>query len=102
MIQQIRRAASKPSFFCAMSHEEGDTMSERKIINAVSTNKVPKWGNQKKYIAIHYLGVVGQNHDLSPDGSGAHFYIYWDGTIYQRCSLDAVVWACLLYTSRCV
>lgn len=68
-------------------------MSERKIINAVSKNRVPQWGNKKKYIAVHYLGVVGQNHDLSPDGSGAHFYIYWDGTIYQRCSLDAVVWA---------
>lgn len=68
-------------------------MSERKIINAVSKNRVPQWGNKKKFIAVHYLGVVGQNHDLSPDGSGAHFYIYWDGTIYQRCSLDAVVWA---------
>lgn len=68
-------------------------MSERKIINAISKNRVPQWGNKKKYIAVHYLGVVGQNHDLAPDGSGAHFYIYWDGTIYQRCSLDAVVWA---------
>lgn len=68
-------------------------MSERKIINAISKNRVPQWGNKKKYIAIHYLGVVGQNHDLAPDGSGAHFYIYWDGTIYQRCSLDAIVWA---------
>lgn len=74
-------------------YQEGDAMSERKIINAVSANRVPKWGNQKKYIAVHYLGVVGQNHDLEPGGYGAHFYIYWDGTIYQRCSLDAVVWA---------
>lgn len=65
----------------------------RKIINAVSTSRVPDWGNKKKYIAVHYFGVVGQNHDLSSDGSGAHFYIYWDGTIYQRCSLDAVPWA---------
>ncbi len=68
-------------------------MSERKIINVVSPSRVPQWGNKKKYIAIHYLGVAGQNHDLAPDGSGAHFYIYWDGTIYQRCSLDAIVWA---------
>ena len=37
--------------------------------------------------------MVGQAHDLSSDGCGAHFYIYWDGTIYQRCSLDAVPWA---------
>ena len=63
------------------------------IKNAISKTRVPAWGNQKKYIAVHYLGVVGQNHDLEPGGYGAHFYIYWDGTIYQRCSLDAVVWA---------
>ena len=64
-----------------------------KIINAISSRNVPCWGNQKKYIAVHYLGVVGQAHDLASDGCGAHFYIYWDGTIYQRCSLDAVPWA---------
>lgn len=67
--------------------------NNRKIVNAISSKYVPKFGNQKKYIAIHYLGVVGQNHDLASDGCGAHFYIYWDGTIYQRCSLDAIVWA---------
>ena len=64
-----------------------------KITNAISSSRVPAWGNQKKYIGVHYLGVVGQAHDLSSDGCGAHFYIYWDGTIYQRCSLDAVPWA---------
>lgn len=63
-----------------------------RIINAVSSRNVPSWGNQKKYIAIHYLGVDGQNHDLASDGCGAHYYIYWDGTIYQRCSHDAIVW----------
>ena len=63
-----------------------------KIINAVSSAKVPSWGNQKKFIAVHYLGVDGQNHDLDSDGCGAHYYIYWDGTIYQRCSHDAIVW----------
>lgn len=64
-----------------------------KITNAISSSRVPAWGNQKKYIGVHYLGVVGQAHDLASDGCGAHFYIYWDGTIYQRCSLDAVPWA---------
>lgn len=64
-----------------------------KIINAISSKDVPCWGNQKKYIAVHYLGVVGQAHDIAADGCGAHFYVYWDGTIYQRCSLDAVPWA---------
>lgn len=64
-----------------------------KIINKISDLFVPKYGNEKKYIAIHYLGVDGQNYELSPDGTGAHFTIYWNGTIYQRCSLDAIVWA---------
>lgn len=63
------------------------------IKNVISKDRVPQWGNAKKYIAIHYLGVVGQNHELQSDGCGAHYYIYWDGTIYQRCSHDAVVWA---------
>ena len=67
-------------------------MPEYKIINAISSASVPQWGNKKLYIAIHYLGVVGQSHELASDGTGAHYYIYWDGTIYQRCSHDAVVW----------
>lgn len=64
-----------------------------KIINRISGKKVPKWGNQKKFIAIHYLGVDGQNYELADDGTGAHFTVYWDGTIYQRCDLGAIVWA---------
>ena len=64
-----------------------------KITNVISNRNVPCWGNQKKYIAVHYLGTTGQGYDLAPDGCGAHFYIFRDGTIYQRCSLDAVPWA---------
>lgn len=64
-----------------------------KIVNRISGKGVPKWGNQKKYIAIHYLGVDGQNYELADDGTGAHFTVYWDGTIYQRCDLNAIVWA---------
>ena len=64
-----------------------------KVTNAVSNRNVPRWGNKKQYIAVHYLGVVGQDHELASDGTGAHYYIYWDGTIYQRCSHDAIVWA---------
>ena len=52
-------------------------MPEYKIINAVSSVSVPLWGNKKQYIAIHYLGVVGQSHELASDGTGAHYYIYW-------------------------
>lgn len=64
-----------------------------KIINAISSKNVPKWGNAKEYIGMHYLGVVGQNHELADDGCGAHYYIYWDGTIYQRCDHSAIVYA---------
>ena len=64
-----------------------------KIINAISFASVPLRGNKKQYLAIHYLGVVGQSRELASDGTGAHYYIYWDGTIYQRCSHDAIVWA---------
>ena len=53
-----------------------------KIINAISSAKVPKWGNTGDYLAIHYLGVTGENHDLDSDGCGAHYYIYKAGTIY--------------------
>ena len=64
-----------------------------KIINSISSASVPLWGNKKQYLAIHYLGVVGQSRELASDGTGAHYYIYRDGTIYQRCSHDAIVWA---------
>lgn len=64
-----------------------------KIINRISGKNVPKWGNQKKFIAVHYLGVDGQNYEIADDGTGAHFTVYWDGTIYQRCDLNAILWA---------
>ena len=63
------------------------------VINKVSSARVPDWGNTHQFIAIHYLGCVGQNYDLAPDGSGAHFTVYWDGRIFQRCSYNAVPWA---------
>ena len=63
-----------------------------KIINVISDKNVPKWGNGKKYIAIHYLGVVGQNNKVEAGGYGAHYYIYWDGTIYQAAKHDAILW----------
>ena len=63
------------------------------IINKVSSSRVPAWGNTHNFIALHYLGCVGQNYELAPDGTGAHFTIFYDGSIYQRCSYDAVPWA---------
>ena len=51
---------------------------------------VPRRGNGKKYIAVHYLGVDGQNNELWNGGYGAHYFVYWDGTIYQACDHDAI------------
>lgn len=62
------------------------------IINTISDKNVPKWGNTKQYIAVHYLGVVGQNNKVEAGGYGAHYYIYWDGTIYQAAKHDAILW----------
>ncbi len=65
-----------------------------KIIDVKSLSRpyIPAWGNAQKYIAVHYLGVVGQNNKISSDGCGAHFYIYWDGTVYQAADLSAILW----------
>ena len=53
---------------------------------------VPSRGNKKQYIAVHYLGVDGENNELWDNGKGAHYVVYWDGTIYQVCDHDAITW----------
>ena len=58
----------------------------------IKPERIPKEGNGQKYITIHYLGVNGENNALETDGEGTHFYIYWDGTIYQTAGLDAITW----------
>lgn len=69
--------------------EEEETLN---IIDVISAANVPRWGNQKKFIAIHYLGVVGQSNKVEAGGYGAHYYIYWDGTVYQAADHDAILW----------
>lgn len=59
---------------------------------AIDGSKIPGHGNDQRYIAIHFLGVEGENHRLEENGVGTHFYIYYDGTIYQAADLDAVTW----------
>lgn len=53
---------------------------------------VTERGNAQKYIAVHYLGVDGQNNALWDGRYGAHYVVYWDGTIYKVCDHDAVTW----------
>ena len=61
-------------------------------VRAQSRNNVPQWGNAAQYIAVHYLGVVGQNNRVESGGYGAHYYIYWDGTVYQAADHNAILW----------
>lgn len=53
---------------------------------------VTERGNAQKFIAVHYLGVDGQNNALWDGRYGAHYVVYWDGTIYKVCDHDAVTW----------
>ena len=53
---------------------------------------VTERGNTQKYIAVHYLGVDGQNNALWDGRYGAHYVVFWDGTIYKVCDHDAVTW----------
>ncbi len=55
-------------------------------------SRVPSRGNAKQFIALHYMGVVGEGHELDDNGTGAHFYIDWSGRIFQTADLDAIVW----------
>lgn len=61
-------------------------------VTAQSKANIPQYGNQKQYIVVHYLGVVGQNNKILSGGYGAHYYIYYDGTVYQAAPHDAIVW----------
>lgn len=71
--------------------KENTNMNIIDVTNA-SRPYVPQWGNQKQYIVVHYLGVAGQNNKINSDGCGAHYYIYWDGTIYKAADHNAILW----------
>ena len=62
------------------------------FISDLQDEKITEEGNAQKYIAIHFLGVPADGHSISRDGTGTHFYIYSDGTIYQSASLHKVPW----------
>lgn len=63
---------------------------------AASKSQVPAWRNKsdKKYIVLHYLGVVGQNFELWNNGYGATFTIAWNGDVYYTADYTAVTWQC--------
>lgn len=61
-----------------------------------SQSQVPAWRDksEKKYIVLHYLGVVGQNFELWDNGYGATFTIAWNGDVYYTADYTAVTWQC--------
>lgn len=63
---------------------------------AASRSQVPAWRDKsdKKYIVLHFLGVVGQNSELWDNGYGATFTIFWNGDVYYTADYTAVTWQC--------
>lgn len=63
---------------------------------AASKSQVPAWRDksEKKWIVVHYLGVVGQNFELWDNGYGATFTIAWNGDVYWTADYTAVTWQC--------
>lgn len=65
------------------------------IISRVTANQheVPAHNaNSHKYLAIHYLGVNGENPDLYGGGYGGHFYVSKTGVCYQAALVTDKLW----------
>lgn len=65
------------------------------IISRVTVNQheVPAHNaNSHKYLAIHYLGVNGENPDLYGGGYGGHFYVSKTGVCYQAALVTDKLW----------
>ena len=65
------------------------------IINRVKENawQVPYHNeNSAEYLAIHYLGVNGENPDLYDNGYGGHFYVSKTGQCYQAALVSDEIW----------
>ena len=59
----------------------------------VNANEVPAHNaNSHKYLAIHYLGVNGENPDLYGGGYGGHFYVSKTGVCYQAALVTDKLW----------
>ena len=59
----------------------------------VNVNEVPAHNaNTHRYLAIHYLGVNGENPDLYGGGYGGHFYVSKTGVCYQAALVTDKLW----------
>ena len=75
--------------------EARKTMERPEIIDRIAENagEVPAHNaNSHEYLAIHYLGVNGENPDLYGGGYGGHFYVSKDGTCYQAAQVTDKLW----------
>lgn len=76
--EEIKMAVTKP------------TIISRVTLNA---SQVPAHNaNSHKYLAIHYLGVNGENPDLYGGGYGGHFYVSKTGVCYQAALVTDKLW----------
>jgi len=65
------------------------------IIDRIAENEwqVPYHNaNDAEYLAIHYLGVNGENPDLYNNGYGGHFYVSKSGQCYQAAKVSDEIW----------
>lgn len=96
-------AGVKPTELLPPALQKGGNVKTKKLKapkfidnRAASKSQVPKWVNKadKKWIVVHYLGVVGQNFELWDNGYGATFTIGWNGDVYYTADYTAVTWQC--------
>jgi len=76
-------------------YDEVKKMVKPTIINRIAENEdqVPAHNaNSHEYIAIHYLGVNGENPDLYGGGYGGHFFVYLDGRCSQAAKVTDKLW----------
>ena len=75
--------------------EEAHKVEKPNIVDRIAENawQVPYHNaNDAEYLAIHYLGVNGENPDLYGGGYGGHFYVSKDGTCYQAAKVSDEIW----------
>ena len=75
--------------------EEAKKMERPEIIDRIAENagEVPAHNaNSHEYVAIHYLGVDGENPDLYGGGYGGHFYVSKLGDCYQAAKVTDKLW----------
>ena len=78
--------------------EKGKSMKKVEkpyIIDRIAENRsqVPYHdANSHEYLAIHYLGVNGENPDLYGGGYGGHFYVSKSGQCYQAAKVTDKIW----------